>query len=51
VPTHTGRQRVTYTLVQRPFAGGGEGDIYEITNASHLVAKKYKPKKRTTERE
>jgi DNA-binding helix-hairpin-helix protein with protein kinase domain len=51
VPTHTGRQGKVYNLAPRPFAGGGEGDIYEIANAMHLVAKKYKPKRVTTERE
>jgi serine/threonine protein kinase len=51
MPTHTGRQGKVYNLAPRPFAGGGEGDIYEIANAMHLVAKKYKPKRVTTERE
>jgi len=51
MPTHIGRQGKAYNLAPQPFAGGGEGDIYEITNAVHLVAKKYKPKRATIERE
>lgn len=48
---YTGTKGFIYELVEKPFAGGGEGDIYEITNAVHLVAKKYHAHRRTTERE
>lgn len=41
----------SYRIQSAPFAGGGEGDIYDIVGASGYVAKVYKPDKRTTERE
>ncbi len=41
----------SYRLQSTPFAGGGEGDIYNIEGAVGLVAKIYKADKRTTERE
>ncbi len=40
-----------YTTEASPFAGGGEGDIYNIIGNSGYVAKIYKTDKRTTERE
>lgn len=42
------------TLELRPFASGGEGDLYKITNPTSFlnqVVKIYKPEKRTKERE
>ena len=40
-----------YHTPDAPFAGGGEGDIYDVTGAPDYVAKIYRPDKRTTERE
>ena len=41
----------SYRIQNAPFAGGGEGDVYDVVGASGYVAKVYKPDKRTTERE
>ena len=41
----------SYRVQSAPFAGGGEGDIYDVVGVSGYVAKVYKPDKRTTERE
>ena len=44
----------TITIADKPFASGGEGDLYKITapkDYTHLVAKIYKPEKQTAERE
>lgn len=41
----------SYRTHNAPFAGGGEGDIYDVVGAPSYVAKVYKPDKRTTERE
>ena len=41
----------TYRTQSTPFAGGGEGDVYDIIGMPQFVAKIYKPDKRTTERE
>lgn len=41
----------SYTTKNVPFAGGGEGDIYDIAGAPEHVIKIYQPDKRTTERE
>ena len=49
--TFTGASGKTYKIVDRPFAGGGEGDIFDIVGDSSQVAKIYKADKRTTERE
>ncbi|BDS15291.1 protein kinase domain-containing protein [Aureispira anguillae] len=45
--------RQSISLVAKPFAGGGEGDLYEVLTASHkqYVAKIYHPQKRSKERE
>ncbi|MDR0318875.1 MAG: NINE protein [Nitrososphaerota archaeon] len=40
-----------YRTAAKPFAGGGEGDIFDIVGRSDEVAKIYKPAKRTAERE
>ncbi|MCL2868836.1 MAG: NINE protein [Candidatus Bathyarchaeota archaeon] len=40
-----------YRTADKPFAGGGEGDIFDIVGSSGEVAKIYKPAKRTAERE
>lgn len=40
-----------YRTQSAPFAGGGEGDIYDIVGAPGYVAKVYRQDKRTTERE
>ena len=40
-----------YHTPDAPFAGGGEGDIYDVTGAPDYVAKIYRPDKRKTERE
>lgn len=40
-----------YQTQNAPFAGGGEGDVYDVIGAYSYVAKVYKPDKRTTERE
>ena len=40
-----------YRTQNVPFAGGGEGDIYDVIGASGYVAKIYKSDKRTKERE
>lgn len=39
-----------YSLSDSPFAGGGEGDIFNINNASQYVAKIFKQTERTEER-
>lgn len=41
----------SYRVQSAPFAGGGEGDIYDVVGVSGYVAKVYKPDKRTAERE
>lgn len=41
----------SYRTQNAPFAGGGEGDVYDVVGAPGFVAKIYKPDKRTTERE
>ena len=41
----------SYRTQNSPFAGGGEGDVYDVVGALGYVAKVYKPDKRTTERE
>lgn len=41
----------SYRIQNAPFAGGGEGDIYDVVGAPSYAAKVYKPDKRTTERE
>lgn len=41
----------SYRTQNAPFAGGGEGDVYDVVGAPGYVAKVYKPDKRTTERE
>lgn len=41
----------SYRIQNAPFAGGGEGDVYDVVGAPGYVAKVYKPDKRTTERE
>ena len=41
----------SYQTQNAPFAGGGEGDIYDIAGVPDCVAKLYKSDKRTTERE
>lgn len=41
----------SYRTQNSPFAGGGEGDVYDVVGAPGYVAKVYKPDKRTTERE
>lgn len=41
----------TYRTQDTPFAGGGEGSIYEIVGTSDYVAKIFKQDKRTMERE
>ena len=48
--TFTGASGKTYKIADRPFAGGGEGDIFDIVGDSSQVAKIYKADKRTTER-
>lgn len=41
----------SYRTQNAPFAGGGEGDIYDVIGVAGYVAKIYKSDKRTTERE
>lgn len=41
----------SYRTQNAPFAGGGEGDVYDVVGAPGYVAKVYKLDKRTTERE
>ena len=40
-----------YRTQNTPFAGGGEGDIYDVEGGSGYVIKVYKPEKRTRARE
>jgi serine/threonine protein kinase len=47
----TGLHGTIYGLKQKPFAGGGEGNIHDIIGKDNLVAKLYHAKMRTTERE
>ena len=48
---YNGLSGKSYRTQNAPFAGGGEGDIYDVVGAPGHVAKVYKPDKRTTERE
>jgi serine/threonine protein kinase len=48
--TYTGLNRETYRVFDTPFAGGGEGDLFDIVGRSGEVAKIFKLNKRTTER-
>lgn len=41
----------SYRTQGAPFAGGGEGDVYDVIGVPGFVAKVYKPDKRTKERE
>jgi serine/threonine protein kinase len=48
---YTGITGNTYNLAGNPFAGGGEGDIFNVADNPDLAAKIYNYDKRTTERE
>lgn len=48
---YLGLSKKVYRTSNSPFAGGGEGDIYDLVGAPEYVAKIYKPDKRTVERE
>jgi DNA-binding helix-hairpin-helix protein with protein kinase domain len=47
----TGTSGKMYFTPAQPFAGGGEGDIYEITGNVEIAAKIYKSERRSTEKE
>ena len=49
--TYNGKGNIQYNLSSKPLAAGGEGEIYDITGQSHLVAKLYKPGKIGPEKE
>jgi serine/threonine protein kinase len=49
--TYFGLSGKTLQTADKPFAGGGEGDIFDIVGSFEEVAKIYKADKRTTERE
>jgi len=51
MPICTGISGKNYIIADKPFAGGGEGDIFDIIATTSLVAKIYKIDKRTRERE
>ena len=48
---YLGLSKKVYRTSNSPFAGGGEGDIYDLVGTPEYVAKIYKPDKRTVERE
>lgn len=48
---YNGLSGKSYRTQNAPFAGGGEGDIYDVVGAPSYVVKVYKTDKRTTERE
>ena len=48
---YKGLSGTLYRTQNAPFAGGGEGDVYDVVGVPGYVAKVYKPDKRTTERE
>jgi DNA-binding helix-hairpin-helix protein with protein kinase domain len=41
VPVFKGASGKTYTLEKKPFAGGGEGQIYSVKGDNGIVAKIY----------
>ena len=49
--TYNGKGGQKYQTAANPFAGGGEGDLFEIIGNPKIVAKIFKVNKRTTERE
>lgn len=51
MPTYKGISGKSWDVADKPFAGGGEGDVFNIIGNTALVAKIYQPDKRTTERE
>jgi DNA-binding helix-hairpin-helix protein with protein kinase domain len=45
----TGQSGAFYTISENPFAGGGEGGIYNVRENSQLVAKIYQSAKRSSD--
>jgi DNA-binding helix-hairpin-helix protein with protein kinase domain len=48
---YTAPNGTIYSIVDAPFAGGGEGDVFDIPGSFGMVAKIYSPCKRTAEQE
>jgi DNA-binding helix-hairpin-helix protein with protein kinase domain len=48
---YKGKGGLEYNLSNKPFASGGEGEIYNIDGRPDLVAKLYKPGKASAEKE
>jgi DNA-binding helix-hairpin-helix protein with protein kinase domain len=49
--SYKGKGGIQYNLAFKPFATGGEGEVYDVVGQSGLVAKIYKPGKASLEKE